>query len=43
LADGGFCREHSVRIVRSLLEGSGFVDKLFSEGFCVENKAGWTL
>lgn len=46
LADGGFCREHSGRIViiqRSLLEGSGFADKCFSEGFCVENKAGWTL
>jgi hypothetical protein len=46
LADGGFCREHSGRIViiqRSLLEGSGFANKFFSEGFCVENKAGWTL
>lgn len=40
LADGGFCREHSGRIViiqRSLLEGSDFVDKFFFRGiFCRE-------
>jgi hypothetical protein len=36
LADGGFCREHSGRIViiqRSLLEGSGFADNFFFRGF----------